>query len=205
MFFEDANMELLKSVAQEFVEYSPEMLYCKIYNDFLVDLVTKVLNSRNKVLAAKQKTRENQLQKICLSKIEKHLENSNIVGHVDGIGELDRAISEIIESSDVHDVKKVLSYPVVRDEINRAFKEGNRGDRYGAVLSAIVSMLLKVLCIYGYNHNIKDRNSVLHHIELFLNRHHLFLRVFKLLSNETQVNNQPIMHVRSSTMLYSLP
>lgn len=146
MFFEDSNRAIYDYISEGFIEYNPEVMYCTIYQDFLAGEVATALERRNEILLAKQKAREKKLQEIYLDQIEKNLNHSDIRAELDNIGILDKAIQIIIESSALPDIKKVLSYPIVKEEIRTTLLKRNFMDKNinGDVISAIVSILFDI-------------------------------------------------------------
>lgn len=139
MIFERIKMAIHDHLSNEFIEYSPDALYCTLYEHFFTNVVNKALTKRNEVLLEKQKIRENKLVEGYLSKIEKNIK-TGLKEDLDSTSTLDSAIEIIIQSSNVQDIQNVFSYPVVRDEIHSSYKK-NYGDWNAAVLSSIVPFL----------------------------------------------------------------
>ena len=118
------------------------MLYDRLYDHFLLKVVSKTLQNRNEILLQKQKARENRLVENCLQHIEKNLIDG-VKEDYSSFGVLDRVLKIIINSSDIEDVKIVLSYPAVRSEISAYIKNKEDANDHKAVRFAIVSYLIR--------------------------------------------------------------
>merc|ERR1711933_307819 len=114
MIFERMQMTIHAHLSNEFIEYSPDALYCTLYEHFFTNAVNKALTRRNEVLLEKQKIRENKLVEGYLSKIETNIK-TGLKEDPDSTSTLDRAIEIIIQSTNVQDIHNVFSYPVVRE------------------------------------------------------------------------------------------
>jgi len=145
-FFYHSEGAILGYITEELKEscdnYSPKLLYDTLYDHFLLKVVSKTLHKRNEILMQKQKAREDRLVQNCLDHVEKNLIDG-IKEDYSSFGVLDKVIKVIINSSDIEDVKNVLSYPVVRDEISTYIRKKEDSTDQKAVRLAIAPSILE--------------------------------------------------------------